>query len=78
MLDRCPGALRLRTPTLEIRPCQACGADVEVFSNDLKVKCPRCGEIVYNDIQSCVQWCRHAEECVGPELYRRLKSGKGR
>ncbi|RPJ50426.1 MAG: hypothetical protein EHJ95_07080 [Methanobacteriota archaeon] len=76
MLDRCPGALRLRTPTLEIRRCPACGADVEVFSNDLKVECPRCGMIVYNDIQSCVQWCKHAEECVGPELYRRLKSGR--
>jgi NADH pyrophosphatase NudC (nudix superfamily) len=76
MFDRCPGAMRLRTPTLEIRTCPSCGADVEVFSNELKVKCIRCGTIVYNDIQSCIQWCKHAEECVGPELYRRLKGGK--
>jgi ribosomal protein S27AE len=65
----------LRTPTLEIRKCPQCGEDVEVFSNDLKVVCSRCGFVIYNDIQSCIQWCKYAEECVGTEMYKRLKEG---
>jgi len=43
-----------------------------VFSNDFKVPCQKCGFIIYNDIISCVQWCRHAKECVGEEMYQQL------
>ena len=72
MFDRCPGNARIRTPTLEIRACPRCGAEVEIFSNDRVVACSECGCPVYNDIQSCVKWCRYARECVGEEAYRRL------
>ena len=75
MIDRCPGVAGMRTPTLEIRKCPQCGEEVEVFSTDLKVVCSRCGFVIYNDIQSCIQWCRYAEECVGTEMYRKLKPG---
>lgn len=75
MFDQCPGGAHLRTPTLKIRRCPQCGEEVEIFSNDLKVNCSRCGFTIYNDVQSCVQWCRHAEECLGPEIYRKLKGG---
>jgi len=72
MLDHCPGAANLRTPTLSIKKCPQCGEEVEVFSSDIAVKCGKCGFVVYNDIASCVQWCKYAKECVGPDLYSRL------
>jgi len=25
-----------------------------------------------NDIESCVQWCKYAKECVGEEMYNKL------
>jgi NADH pyrophosphatase NudC (nudix superfamily) len=76
MLDHCPGAANLRTPTLSIRKCPQCGEEVELFSNDISVKCSGCGFVVYNDIESCIQWCRHAKECVGEEMYRKLMERK--
>lgn len=75
MLDRCPGSSLLRTPTLEIRKCPQCGEELEIFSNDLKVKCSNCGFVVYNDIQSCAMWCRHARECLGEEIYGKYAPG---
>jgi ribosomal protein S27AE len=77
VFDHCPGASGIRTPTLEIRKCPQCCEEVEIFSNDLKVTCGRCGFVIYNDIQGCIQWCRYAEQCVGPELYRKLRGGPG-
>jgi hypothetical protein len=76
MLDHCPGAANLRTPTLTIRKCPQCGEEVELFSNDISVKCSACGFVVYNDIELCIQWCRHAKECVGEEIYRKLRDRK--
>ena len=72
MHDRCPGTVNLRTPTLTIKKCPQCGDEVEVFSNDISVKCSRCGFQVYNDIESCIQWCKYARECVGEETYNKL------
>jgi len=72
MLDRCPGAANLRTPTLTIKKCPRCGEEVEVFSTDIKVACGKCGLVIYNDLLSCIQWCRYARECVGEETYQRL------
>ena len=76
MLDHCPGAANLRTPTLAIRKCPQCGEEVELFSNDISVKCSNCGFEVYNDIASCIQWCKYAKECVGEEMYNRIMAQK--
>jgi len=80
MFNKCPGAANIRTPTLSLKACPECGEEVEVFSTDLSVKCGKCGFIIYNNLESCIQWCKYAEVCVGPEVYERLrkeKSGKG-
>ena len=70
----CPGASNLwGTPTLAIKKCPECGADVEVFSSDVKVKCRNCGFVVFNDIQSCIEWCKYAGKCLGEPLYKQLK-----
>jgi len=75
LLDHCPGAANLRTPTLAIKKCPRCGEEVELFSNDISVKCS-CGFVVYNDIESCIQWCTHAKECVGDEMYNKIMAQK--
>jgi ribosomal protein S27E len=76
MIDHCPGAANLRTPTLSVKKCPQCGEEVEIFSNDIEVTCSRCGFVVYNDMMSCIQWCKYAQECVGPDTYRRLTGSK--
>lgn len=72
----CPGASALKTPELKIKKCPQCGGEVEVFTTDVKVKCLKCGFTVYNDLQSCIDWCNFAEKCVGKEMVQKLK-GKG-
>lgn len=72
LLNRCPGSLA-GTPTLKIKKCPECGHEVEVFSNDVKVNCDGCGFAVYNDVESCIQYCKYAKSCVGEALYKKLK-----
>jgi len=72
MFDKCPGAADIRTPTLQLKKCPKCGAEVEMFSTDMQVDCPGCGFTIYNDLESCIQWCSYARECVGDETYERL------
>ena len=69
----CPGAANISgTPTLELKKCPDCGNEVELFSSDTQGKCEKCGFVVYNDIQSCIKWCKSAKECVGDEMYEKL------
>ena len=69
----CPGAAAIKgTPTLKIKRCPVCGADVELFSTDVQRVCDACGFVVYNGIQSCIRWCSKARECVGDALYEEL------
>ncbi len=58
------------TPTLEIRTCPQCGAEVEVFSTDASVKCDNCGFEVFNNKVSCVKWCKYARLCMGEDAYK--------
>jgi len=75
MFESCPGAAQFtRTPTLKMKRCPECGADVEIFSTELKVNCDKCGFTIYNDLESCIQWCKYAKECVGEETYNQLKT----
>ena len=69
----CPGAANVKgIPTLKVKTCPQCGAEVGLFSSDVQVACT-CGFTVYNNIQSCIQWCAAARECVGEELYMLLR-----
>lgn len=58
--------------SLEEKVCPQCGNVVEVFSVDTEVVCDKCGFVIYNDALSCVQWCKYAKQCVGPEMYERM------
>lgn len=69
----CPGSANITgTPTLAVKRCPECGMEVELFSTDVQQACPGCGFVVYNNIQSCIRWCRKARECVGEEKYLEL------
>ena len=73
LIDGCPGAANLKTPTLAIKDCPRCGEEIEIFSNEVSATCGKCGLVIYNDQASCIRWCRYAEECVGPELVRKFR-----
>ena len=67
MLEGCQG--KPRTPTIIEKICPQCSELIEMFSIDTQMTCEKCGFIAYNDTLSCVQWCAHARECVGDEMY---------
>ena len=52
--------------------CPQCGNPVEVFSTDTEVVCDKCGFVIYNDMLSCVQWCKYARKCVGDQMYEQM------
>ena len=70
IIEGCQG--KPRTPTIHEKICPQCGSIIELFSIDTQVSCDTCGFIAYNDTLSCVQWCAHAKECVGAEMYESM------
>lgn len=70
IMEGCQG--KPRTPTLEEKRCPRCGNLLEIFSTDTEVTCERCGQTIYNDTLSCVQWCQYARKCVGDEMYEHM------
>ena len=73
-----------KTPTIIEKICPQCGHEIEMFSIDSRMPCEHCGFVAYNDNLSCVQWCKHAKECVGEEMYNAMmeivknqKEGRG-
>ncbi len=72
----CPGSRTIREPRPEYINCPDCGREVEIWTDELKATCPGCGNKVFREQQaSCIDWCPHAKECVGPEAYERLRPG---
>ena len=61
-----------RTPTIIEKICPQCGHEIELFSVDTQMPCEHCGFVAYNDTLSCVQWCAHAKQCVGEEMYEQM------
>jgi hypothetical protein len=73
---RCPGQdgrdLKVNTCF-----CTNCGAEVELFSDERRVKCHQCGKYVDQDqIPSCAQWCAMARECLGEERWKQVKKSQ--
>lgn len=71
MISLCPGSQKYKQPQPEILPCCYCGGEVELWSDELSAECPQCHRTTGRKTggQSCLGWCRHARECVGPEIY---------
>lgn len=73
----CPGAKLIRQPMPEMFDCPNCGAEVEIWTDELRGVCPRCKTTVlrYQD-QSCLEWCKLAETCVGREAYNNFMQNR--
>ncbi len=70
---KCPGQDR-RNLKIGIIRCRGCGYRIEIFSDEIKVKCPRCKALAYRErLPSCVDWCKMAKECIGEGKYSRLR-----
>lgn len=72
MDNRCPGQ-DFRKLRVELHRCHQCHAEVEIFSDESKVRCHRCGIIVVRESQpSCIEWCSSARQCLGEERWQKL------
>jgi hypothetical protein len=62
-------------------PCSSCGAAIEFWKDDVKVKCDKCGSENFNPSLSnlCLSWCKSAAKCLGnstiDEWKKQLDSG---
>lgn len=67
----CPGSASFRQPKLDLFKCPDCGAQVEIWSDEATRPCPACGRAVFRTgMQSCLEWCKRAKECVGEQKYK--------
>lgn len=74
MFNRCPGQEQVK---VELHNCPKCGAEVEIFSFEVRVKCYQCGEMVYKEnIPTCIEWCAAARQCLGEEKWRQFQESK--
>jgi len=73
MVSNCPGQDG-RNLKVDIYKCPNCQNDVEIFSDENRIRCRKCGNYVYREkVPSCVEWCSKARECVGEERWKQLK-----
>ncbi len=65
MIDKCPGQDK-RNLKIELIFCSKCGYQAEIFSDEMRIKCPRCKSAVSRrKAPSCADWCKSARECLG-------------
>lgn len=69
---KCPGPERSMAATPETYPCPLCGAEVEIWSDERKRRCPDCHHMVYPDKASDRPTAFEAERDAG-RCRRRLR-----
>lgn len=75
LMSSCPGSKIFKSPMPEPIECSGCGKELEIWTDELRVVCKDCGRATYKDrMPACIDWCSHAEDCVGPDLLKRLTS----
>lgn len=68
----CPGSDGRFITANDVR-CPGCGTMVELFSDEMRRKCPKCGERVTRDaVPICAAWCASARSCLGAARYDEL------
>lgn len=73
MYNKCPGQ-DMRNLRVSLHKCPSCGTEVEIFSDELKVKCHNCGQNVHREkTPSCIEWCSSARQCLGEERWKELR-----
>ncbi|MFC1859990.1 hypothetical protein ACFLYC_00215 [Chloroflexota bacterium] len=54
MTAKCPGQ-DFRNLRVSLHRCPECGAEAEIFSDEIRVKCQKCAEMVYRgNMPSCI------------------------
>jgi len=77
MIYKCPGQDTRKRSAENIR-CRACGYIAEIFSDEVKLKCPKCGNLIYKGrLPSCVDYCKAARECIGEKRWSELSAEGG-
>ena len=73
MAFKCPGSAGITQPKPEEIQCTRCKAEVEIWSDEAKARCPECKNRVWRreELTSCLDWCPAAEECAGEEAYKK-------
>lgn len=72
-LVRCPGTSNIITPIPTIKICPKCNEEVEIWSDESKGRCSKCGTLIFKEESaSCIQWCPYVRQCVGEEKYKQL------
>ncbi len=72
MLTKCPGQ-DSRNLKVSLHKCPKCGEEVEIFSDELRRKCPSCGNMIYKErVPSCIEWCKAAKQCLGEERWKQM------
>ena len=72
MAFQCPGSLGVKEPKPELVKCSNCGYEVEIWTDEVKMACPRCKRKVSKALeQSCLEWCKYAKECAGEAIYNK-------
>ncbi len=71
MFFNCPGAINIKQPSPEFIKCPFCSYELEIFTDEVKARCPNCRKMVVREQkQSCLDWCKHAKDCLGNEEYK--------
>ena len=79
MIINCPGSKRLKQPHPEMIRCPKCSTEIEIWSDEFEVNCPRCKKTMTRETgQSCIEWCSYARDCVGGYRYARYMDYKSR
>ena len=61
----CPGRKHGVPPDSSLRRCANCGKEVEIFADEVCVRC-HCGTNVYaEEPPACTKWCPSADLCLG-------------
>ena len=69
MIEKCPGQDK-RYIQAESLKCKNCGYEIEIFSDEVKVRCAKCKTLAVREVMpSCIDWCKYAKECVGQEVF---------
>lgn len=72
MSIKCPGS-DIRNLRISVHKCPNCGHEVEIFSDEIRAKCSKCGTYVYKEqVPSCINWCKSARQCLGEERWKEL------
>lgn len=77
-IDFCPGSKKFKQPHPETIKCPACSYEAEIWTDEFKVTCPKCKEIIMRQVDSasCLDWCKYAKECVGDQIYTKFMRNK--